>query len=59
MFIEVCESRKGMMLLNINNIIYINEDVANNRVIISMVDDLIIIEDESYEQIIKRLEDAI
>lgn len=47
-----------MMLLNVNNIIYINEDTVNNRVIISMVDDLIIIEDESYEQIIKRLENA-
>lgn len=49
MFIEILDLNRGRTLLNVNNIIYINEDVENNRVILSIVDSLLIT-NEPYEK---------
>lgn len=54
MFIEILDLNRGRTLLNVNNIIYINEDVENNRVILSIVDSLLIT-NEPYEKIIEKI----
>ena len=57
MFIEILDLNRGRTLLNVNNIIYINEDVENNRVILSIVDSLLIT-NEPYEKIIEKFKKA-
>lgn len=54
MFIEILDLNRGRTLLNVNNIIYINEDVENNRVILSIVDSLLIT-NEPYEKIMEKI----
>lgn len=54
MFIEILDLNRGRVLLNVNNIIYINEDVENNRVILSIVDSLLIT-NEPYEKIMEKI----
>lgn len=57
MFIEILDVHKGRLSLNVNNIIYINKDDVNNRVVISITDSLLI-SNEPYEQIMEKIKNG-